>query len=174
MSKSQLETALAQQLDLAARDASGRWPFPAPRYEYRFDEGCCHHSRKTHKTRGRMRYLWCEGCRLAERMVEEGMAAPARTHEAAHTYVAPRRWRLDTAWPTLQVACEVEGGIYVGGRHTRGRGFEADLEKYARAMELGWNVVRVSERMIATGEALRLIEVALQQASERALKAAAK
>lgn len=65
-----------------------------------------------------------------------------------------RRWRFDWALPALSVAVEVEGGAWIGGRHTRGAGFERDLEKYAEALILGWVVLRVTPKMIADGRAV--------------------
>lgn len=53
-----------------------------------------------------------------------------------------RRWRFDFAWPDRRLAVEVEGGVWVRGRHTRGAGYLKDLEKYNRAVELGWRVLR--------------------------------
>lgn len=74
-----------------------------------------------------------------------------------------RRWRFDLAWIPQRLACEVEGGIWVGGRHTRGKGFEADCEKYAEALLLGWRVLRVTGGMISDGRALHLVERALRE-----------
>lgn len=54
-----------------------------------------------------------------------------------------RKWRFDYAWPKQKVALEVEGGVWTGGRHTRGAGFVEDMEKYNAATRLGWRVLRV-------------------------------
>ena len=70
-----------------------------------------------------------------------------------------RDWRFDFAWVEKRLACEVEGGIYIGGRHSRGKGFDLDCRKYAAAQKLGWTVLRVTGSMIKDGSALELIEV---------------
>lgn len=77
-------------------------------------------------------------------------------------FAPPRRWRFDLAWPDRRLACEAEGGVYSGGRHTRGSGFEADCEKYNAATLAGWRVIRVTGKMIDDGRALALVERALQ------------
>ena len=73
-----------------------------------------------------------------------------------------RRWRFDLAWPDKMLAIEVDGGSWVGGRHTSGAGFEADCIKLSTAAALGWRVLRVTPRMIERGQALELIERALR------------
>jgi hypothetical protein len=70
-------------------------------------------------------------------------------------------WRFDFAWPDLLIACEVEGGTFSGGRHTRGQGFEGDCEKYNAATLLGWKVFRVTSKMIHDGRAFALMQDAL-------------
>jgi very-short-patch-repair endonuclease len=82
-----------------------------------------------------------------------------------HRFHPVRRWRFDLAWPDAKLAVEVEGGVYVegGSRHTRGPGYEADCQKYAEALVLGWRVLRVTPRQVKTGMALRWIEGALEQ-----------
>jgi hypothetical protein len=57
-------------------------------------------------------------------------------------FARPRKWRFDFAWPDKMVALEIEGGVWSGGRHTRGAGFLGDMEKYNQAAVMGWRVVR--------------------------------
>lgn len=80
-----------------------------------------------------------------------------------HVFAKPRRWRFDFAWPSFKLAVEVEGAIFVGGRHNRPMGMMADMEKYNVAALLGWKVLRVAGPHVKSGEALEWIEVALER-----------
>ena len=51
-----------------------------------------------------------------------------------------RRWRFDIAWPTKMIALEIDGGIFIQGRHSRGAGILKDMEKKNAASALGWRV----------------------------------
>lgn len=73
-----------------------------------------------------------------------------------------RKWRFDYAWPEYALALEVEGGIWSGGRHVRGKGYERDCEKYNEAALLGWRVLRVTTGMVQDGRALALVERAFK------------
>jgi very-short-patch-repair endonuclease len=53
-----------------------------------------------------------------------------------------RKWRIDYAWPDILLAVEIEGGVWVKGRHTRGKGFSGDMEKYNELAEMGWVLLR--------------------------------
>ena len=78
-----------------------------------------------------------------------GSLEPAfKEPECEYRFHPVRRWRFDFAWPTVQVAVEMEGGIWTRGRHTRGKGFEADCEKYNAATALGWRVFRCTAGML--------------------------
>ena len=55
-----------------------------------------------------------------------------------------RKWRADFAIPSKCLLIEIEGGIFSGGRHTRGAGFIGDMEKYTKAATLGYRVLRYS------------------------------
>ena len=78
-----------------------------------------------------------------------------------HRFDPDRRWRFDFAWPINMVALEVEGGTHSGGRHTRGKGFAADAEKYAHATLAGWRVFRTPVDHIKSGKALQWMQAAL-------------
>ncbi len=80
-------------------------------------------------------------------------------------FAPPRKWRFDWAWPALTppVALEVDGGVYVQGRHTRGKGFTGDLRKLNRAVALGWTVYRFTPEMLKAGEHIAILEHALLQ-----------
>lgn len=73
----------------------------------------------------------------------------------------PRRWRFDYAWPYAAVALEVEGGVWTGGRHTRGSGFLKDLEKYNRATLDGWHVLRCTPQTLCATATLEMLREAL-------------
>jgi very-short-patch-repair endonuclease len=77
-----------------------------------------------------------------------------------------RKWRFDFAWPDEMIAVEIEGGIWTGGRHTRGKGFVDDCEKYNQAALVGWMVLRFPVEQIESGYALRIIEVAMKLKGE--------
>ena len=59
-----------------------------------------------------------------------------------HSFYPGRRWRIDFAIVDLKIGIEIEGGVFSGGRHTRGAGFVADIEKYNAAATLGWVILR--------------------------------
>ena len=66
-------------------------------------------------------------------------------------------WRFDFAWPEYKFAVEIEGGAWINGRHNRGAGFEADLQKYHHAMRLGWDVYRCGAQLVRNGESAILV-----------------
>ena len=71
-----------------------------------------------------------------------------------YQFAKPRRWRADFALPDSMLLVEIEGGVWTGGRHTRGSGFVADIEKYNAAAMMGWAVLRFTPDMVKKGEAI--------------------
>ena len=83
-------------------------------------------------------------------------------HEREYRFHPTRRWRFDFAWPTKMVACEVEGGLYIRGRHNTAKGMLADMEKYNTAATMGWTVLRVGGDHIKSEEAVEWIAATLK------------
>jgi hypothetical protein len=81
---------------------------------------------------------------------EKGYPEPELEYSFAKSI--KRKWRFDLAFVEIKLAIEIEGGVYSGGRHTRGKGFENDIEKYAEAICLGWVVLRVTPGLIKKGK----------------------
>ena len=82
-------------------------------------------------------------------------------------FIKGRRFRADFAWPDSMLIVECEGGTWIGGRHSRGKGFESDCEKQNLATLDGWRYLRVTPSQIDDGRALRWIEQALSRAERR-------
>ena len=101
------------------------------------------------------RLMFCALCK------QNGLPEPIPEYRFAR----PRRWRLDYAWPWHKVALEVEGGAWTGGRHTRGSGFVADIEKYNELAVRGWRLVRVVPKALLTSETVELLRRALSEAA---------
>ena len=71
-----------------------------------------------------------------------------------------RKWRFDFAL-AKGIAVEVEGGLWILGRHNRGLGMEEDMAKYNEAALQGWRVLRFSTAMVKNGKAIETIKRAL-------------
>ncbi|WP_436916920.1 DUF559 domain-containing protein [Acinetobacter schindleri] len=69
-----------------------------------------------------------------------------------------RKWRADFHLIGKKILVEVEGGIWSGGRHTRGKGYIGDIEKYNAATMMGYQVIRFSTDQVKSGHAIQQIE----------------
>lgn len=84
---------------------------------------------------------------FAQHCRAEGLA-PLREYR----FCEGRKWRLDFYFQEAKLAIEIEGM----GRHQRFLGFEEDCRKYANAALLGITVLRVTTRMVMSGEAIEM------------------
>jgi len=80
---------------------------------------------------------------------------------AEHRFCPTRRFRIDVAFPAQMLAVEIEGGGFVGGRHSRGLGMESDAEKSALLAILGWRLIRCTPRQVKNGVAYAWVRQAL-------------
>ena len=69
-----------------------------------------------------------------------------------------RNWKADFHIIGKKILVEVEGGIWSGGRHTRGKGYIGDMEKYNSATMMGYQVIRFSTEQVKSGLAIQQIE----------------
>lgn len=77
-----------------------------------------------------------------------------------------RKWRADFAFPAHMILIEIEGGVWIQGRHQTGKGFSADCEKYSHAALLGYRVFRFTPDMVKSGEAVQMVNEALKNLTQ--------
>ncbi len=80
-------------------------------------------------------------------------------------FIPGRKFRADFAIRPDRfndgILIEVEGGTWIEGRHSRGKGFEADCEKQALAVIAGYRYLRVTSSQVEDGRALSWVRQAL-------------
>lgn len=82
--------------------------------------------------------------------------------EREYRFHSERKWLFDYAWPSYRCACEIEGGIWTRGRHTRALGYLRDMEKYNEAQKLGWRIFRFTPQELKKGIAQAFIKEVLK------------
>ena len=82
---------------------------------------------------------------------------------AEYRFDKVRRFRLDFAWPAYHIGVELQGGVWTGGRHTRGAGYEQDAVKHNLLQSLGWRCFYVTASMLRDdpGGVVRMVREAL-------------
>lgn len=80
--------------------------------------------------------------------------------EREYKFWPGRKFSFDLAWLPQRLAVEVDGGHWIGGRHSRS-GFESDAIKLNQAVIFGWRVLRFSTEQVKSGYALHTIKSAL-------------
>lgn len=74
-----------------------------------------------------------------------------------HTFAPPRKFRADFYLPAHNLLIEVEGGTWIQGRHTTGKGFESDCRKQFHALRTKHRYLRATTGQVESGEALAWI-----------------
>ena len=97
--------------------------------------------------------------KLEERFLFLWQIAKGPPLEREFRFHSERRWRADFAHIGSRSLIEVEGGIWVQGRHNRAAGFNADLEKYLEAQLAGWRVFRFGPDQITMENVVRLVGI---------------
>ena len=74
-----------------------------------------------------------------------------------------RLWRFDLAWPQQQIALEIEGSFFHGGRHGGAQSSVRDMEKRNAAAVLGWRVMIIDTKRAVDGTAIVWLQAALKR-----------
>lgn len=77
-----------------------------------------------------------------------------------------RKWRLDFYLPEYAVGLEIEGAIWTRGRHTRGEGYQNDIEKYNHATISGIKLLRFPVEWVLNGDAKQFLGAWLKVKAE--------
>lgn len=83
--------------------------------------------------------------------------------EREYRFDPKRRWRADFAHLPSRTLIEIEGGIWIRGRHNQAAGFIADMEKYLEAALAGWTVIRLADVHLEVGLSTRLRDFVLNR-----------
>ncbi len=89
--------------------------------------------------------------------VAEGLGEPVEEFR----FCPHRKWRADYAWPEKKVLLEIEGGVWLSGRHNRAGGFLKDIEKYNEAACLGYRIIRCTPKEMETGSIIATLKRAM-------------
>lgn len=81
---------------------------------------------------------WCNN-RSVTLVKEHVFDVPKQLHGQE---IPRRQWRFDFCIPAFMVAIEYEGIFAVKSGHTTLKGYTSDANKYNRAQQLGWKVLR--------------------------------
>ena len=92
---------------------------------------------------------------LAEDLNKAGIVYEREFHFARPA----REWRSDFYIPEKNLLIEVEGGVYMKkSRHTSGKGYTEDLEKYNAATILHFSLLRYTTDQVVKGMAITQIK----------------
>ncbi len=72
-----------------------------------------------------------------------------------------RKFRADFAWPEHKLIMEVEGGLWIKGKHGRGSGIVKDIEKQNEATAHGWMVLRCQPKELYLASTINYIKAAI-------------
>lgn len=89
--------------------------------------------------------------KLAMERAQKDLIAKLATHglpepQYEYKFHPVRKWRFDLCWIDAQLAVEINGGIWNGGRHVRAKGYSNDREKVNEATGMGWRVIELAPK----------------------------
>jgi very-short-patch-repair endonuclease len=104
-----------------------------------------------------------KGMTCAHCLLEQHMNSLGFQHQGEFRFHPVRKWRvdykiLDRLKNGQMVLIEIEGGMFIRGRHVRPIGFQRDLDKYNAAAMAGYTVLRFSTQDVERGRAKAFLQ----------------
>lgn len=90
---------------------------------------------------------------------------PALTKEVV--FYPGRRFRFDYANHCAKAAIELDGGVFIRGRHSGGMGQVRDAEKGRLAAYSGWNVIHFTCRCLTLENVRQAVEWVIARLKEQ-------
>lgn len=89
---------------------------------------------------------------------------PRELMDCEYRFHPVRKWRFDIAIPSIKLAIEYHGGLFMTrrGGHQSVKGTRNDWEKLNEAQILGWLVLQFGPDETRTGTAMQVIERAIE------------
>ena len=88
----------------------------------------------------------------------QGLPVPV----AEYRFAPPRKWAWDWSWPEHLLALEKNGGVWIRGKHSRGKGQINDMEKWTEAAARGWRILHCVPDDLESDRVLTAIGRALE------------
>ncbi|BCX73991.1 endonuclease domain-containing protein [Acinetobacter sp. Tol 5] len=115
-------------------------------------------TRKKSKHKSSTRVQTHRGESIGESLLTNQLRVLNICFEQEYKFHPKRKWRADFLIVGKKILVEVEGGVWSNGRHTRGKGYIGDMEKYNAAVLMGYQVLRFSTEQVKSGLAVQHIE----------------
>jgi very-short-patch-repair endonuclease len=124
---------------------------------------CGDRSKKKTNLKSSTRVKTHRGESIGESLLANQLRVLKISFEQEYKFHPIRKWRADFHIMGKKILVEVEGGVWNGGRHTRGKGYIGDMEKYNAAVVMGYQVLRFSTDQVKSGLAVRQIETMVEE-----------
>lgn len=88
------------------------------------------------------------------RLFEFSLSTLPEKFEKEYRFSSLRNWKIDYYFKLSRLAVEIEGGIWIQGRHNRASGFIKEMEKYNTMAKYRMYLMRFTPDQVESGEAL--------------------
>lgn len=93
---------------------------------------------------------------MAQVLLSDHLAELGILHRQEERF-CERKWRLDFYLTEFRIGIEIQGGIWTGGRHARGAGYQNDCDKANTATMMGIRLLRFTTEDVMKGRAKQFL-----------------